>query len=176
MLNLTSADLVESMRHNLASGFLISMSFVVYDSFMSEAVKNTGMVPMPNREELKIRPGSGHCMLCCGYDDFKQMFEFHNSWSAQWGAGGYCWMPYEFFKPTGKNKFGDNFCLQILTLPISVNGSAPENNVLQKSLQTLKDIAEKQIPEIIQEIEKFNQTLEKQPKTKKRKTFFRPGA
>jgi uncharacterized Zn-binding protein involved in type VI secretion len=36
----------------------------------------------------------GHCISCIGYDDTKGAWLIKNSWSTEWGFGGYCWIKY----------------------------------------------------------------------------------
>ncbi len=39
----------------------------------------------------------GHAMAVVGYDDAKQAFKVRNSWGADWGEAGYCWIGYDTF-------------------------------------------------------------------------------
>jgi C1A family cysteine protease len=80
------------MKACLASGSPIIFGFTVYESFESDAVANTGIVPMPGLHESVL---GGHAVLCVGYDDSTQRFIVRNSWGA-WGDGGYCYMPYAY--------------------------------------------------------------------------------
>lgn len=79
----------------------------VYTSFMSTAVANTGIVPMPNTN-TEILQG-GHCMLIVGYDNTNQLFQCVNSWGPNWGCSstgattgsrGFCYMPYAYITST----------------------------------------------------------------------------
>jgi C1A family cysteine protease len=83
----TSAEL----RGALANGHGIVFGMQLYSSFESGQVARTGQVPMPKYGEPYV---GGHCMQIIGYDDRKQRFEVRNSWGADWGDGGYCWIPY----------------------------------------------------------------------------------
>ncbi len=38
-----------------------------------------------------------HAMVIVGYDDAKQAFKVRNSWGADWGEDGYCWIGYDTF-------------------------------------------------------------------------------
>jgi C1A family cysteine protease len=80
-------------RGCLASGYPFTYGFSVYDSFMSNAVAATGVVPMPGPNEQLL---GGHAVLAVGYDDVRKMFISRNSWNASWGLGGYFLMPYEY--------------------------------------------------------------------------------
>lgn len=71
----------------------------VYESFESDMVAQSGIVPMPSLSE---QPVGGHCMVIIGWDDTATFpgglvggWEVRNSWG-QWGDAGYCWMPYAY--------------------------------------------------------------------------------
>jgi len=77
----------------LASGTPVVFGFSVYDSFESEDVARTGIVPLPPRGERLL---GGHAVLAVGYDDSQQRFLVRNSWGTGWGMDGYCTMPYGY--------------------------------------------------------------------------------
>ncbi|MDR3572849.1 MAG: C1 family peptidase [Anaerolineaceae bacterium] len=77
----------------LASGWPVVIGFTVYDSFESDAVAATGIMPMPKRGEQVL---GGHAVVVVGYDDSKQWFIVRNSWGKTWGDKGYFYMPYQF--------------------------------------------------------------------------------
>ena len=86
-------DILE-VKKCLADGYPISFGFTVFESFMSAQVARTGQVPMPNfatEEEY-----GGHAVTIVGYDDATRTFKIANSWSADWGDNGFCYMPYDF--------------------------------------------------------------------------------
>ncbi len=83
---------LSSLRKTLADGHPIVFGFTVYESFMSEAVAKTGVVPMPKPDE---RADGGHAVILTGYCDKRQAFRVKNSWGKSWGDKGYCWMPYD---------------------------------------------------------------------------------
>ena len=56
--------------------------FTVYESFMSEQVAETGVMPTPRVGEP---PQGGHEVLCLGYDLPKQLALMQNSWGEAWG-------------------------------------------------------------------------------------------
>lgn len=82
----------------------------IYDSFESEEVAKTGIVPMPQATEENK---GGHAVLIVGYVDKNNMISLiknalssneaskgylivRNSWGASWGEHGYFYMPYEY--------------------------------------------------------------------------------
>jgi C1A family cysteine protease len=85
-------DLI-SMKKCLISGFPFVIGICVYDSFETDEVANTGMVPMPESSETLL---GGHAVLCCGYDDEKQCWIMRNSWGVNWGIKGYFYLPYAY--------------------------------------------------------------------------------
>jgi hypothetical protein len=85
-------DLV-SMKAVLANGYPIALGFSVFESFESEAVTSTGIVPMPGKHEQLL---GGHAVLCVGYNDSTRMFIGRNSWGS-WGLEGYFDIPYQYW-------------------------------------------------------------------------------
>jgi C1A family cysteine protease len=81
------------LKQCLLEGFPFVFGFIVYESFESEEVKKSGIVPMPKEGEKIL---GGHAVVCVGFDDEKKQFIVRNSWSEQWGDQGYCWMPYDY--------------------------------------------------------------------------------
>ena len=81
------------MKSALASGFPFVFGISVYDSFESDAVAKTGVVPMPKSTERVL---GGHAILAVGYTDAKKQFIVRNSWGPGWGDKGYCYIPYAY--------------------------------------------------------------------------------
>ena len=78
----------------LAEGYPFAFGFSVYESFMSDEVKNTGIMPMPDISNERMV--GGHAVLAIGYDNRRQAFLVRNSWGKQWGLNGYFYMPYAY--------------------------------------------------------------------------------
>jgi C1A family cysteine protease len=100
-LLLDNTNLYE-LKSCLVEGYPFVFGFTAYDSFESYDVSVSGMVPMPKQHEGVL---GGHAMCAVGYDDSKQAFLVRNSWGANWGLGGYCYMPYAYL--TDGNLAGD---------------------------------------------------------------------
>jgi C1A family cysteine protease len=81
------------LKATLASGLPFMIGFSVYESFESDAVAKTGIVPIPARTEQQL---GGHAVLVVGYDDAKQRFIVRNSWGVGWGIAGYFEIPYSY--------------------------------------------------------------------------------
>lgn len=95
---------VTTLRTCLSEGFPIVFGFSVYDSFETDAVAQTGVVPMPKLTENLL---GGHACVIVGYDHFVQRFIVRNSWGTTWGMDdrngkkGYFSMPYEYVTNRG---------------------------------------------------------------------------
>jgi len=92
----------------LKDGYPISFGAALFESFMSQQVAKTGVVPVPNPK--KERRAGGHAMTIVGYSDSKKSFLVLNSWGEKWGLGGYCWLPYEYMMD--KNYVSDFWSLR----------------------------------------------------------------
>lgn len=82
------------IKQALFSGFPIVFGIQVYESFESQEVSKTGIIPMPDikTEELK----GGHCVSLFGFNDADQKFIGSNSWGEEWGEKGYFTIPYSY--------------------------------------------------------------------------------
>ncbi len=88
---------LSDLKSCLAEGYPFVFGFTVYESFESEQVASTGVVPMPASHEKTL---GGHAVLCVGYDDASKRFIVRNSWGANWGQGGYFTIPYAYITNT----------------------------------------------------------------------------
>jgi C1A family cysteine protease len=87
------AQVLNQMKGCLASGYPFVFGFTVYDSFETDQVATTGVVPMPATTDKVL---GGHAVLAVGYDDKSQRFIVRNSWGPGWGMKGYFTMPYAY--------------------------------------------------------------------------------
>ena len=100
---------VNQLKGCLASGYPFVFGFTVYDSFESQTVAQTGIVPMPGSAEQVL---GGHCVVAVGYDDSQQRFFIRNSWGTGWGMQGYCTMPYAYL--TDANLASDFWTIRLV--------------------------------------------------------------
>jgi len=84
---------LNAMKQCLVFGYPFVFGITVYDSFLGEHAAQTGVIPMPAKDESVQ---GGHALLCVGYDDATQVFIFKNSWSTSWGDKGYGYLPYAY--------------------------------------------------------------------------------
>jgi C1A family cysteine protease len=85
-----------NIKAALAAGLPVVVGITIYDSFESDVVAQTGVVPMPdtvNEQEL-----GGHAVLIVGYDDAAQTFLLRNSCSESWGMAGYFTLPQAYIQ------------------------------------------------------------------------------
>lgn len=82
----------------------ICFGILVYDSFETDSVAQTGMVPMPNKQF--DRELGGHAVVIVGWNDSLRCFIVRNSWGENWGRDGYFFLPYDYvLDPTLSSEF-----------------------------------------------------------------------
>lgn len=84
---------VDVIRAVLTGNRPVVFGFTVYESFESDAVAQSGIVPMPGTDE---GVEGGHCTVIAGHDDATQRFLVANSWGVGWGMAGYFTIPYDY--------------------------------------------------------------------------------
>ena len=87
-----------NLKMSLANNLPFVFGFKVYESFESDKVSQTGIVPMPDvRNEALL---GGHAVMCIGYNDEQKRFLVRNSWGKNWGLkgtyAGYFTLPYDY--------------------------------------------------------------------------------
>lgn len=93
-LDRTIADRVAHLKRALQSGFPFVFGFYVYESFETDVVARTGIVPIPDYDNEQLL--GGHAVCAVGFSDLKQSFIVKNSWGPNWGLNGYFYMPYNY--------------------------------------------------------------------------------
>jgi C1A family cysteine protease len=101
---------LDQMKGCLASGLPIVLGISVYESFESQQVAKSGIVPMPANSEKLL---GGHAILAVGYNDAEQRFVMRNSWGTSWGMQGYFTIPYAYL--TDSNLCDDLWMIQMVT-------------------------------------------------------------
>jgi len=84
-----------------------TLGFEVYESFETDAVAATGIVPMPDVAGESLV--GGHAVVIVGWIDAVARFICRNSWGSGWGQQGYFQIPYEYVLST--ELAGDLFCI-----------------------------------------------------------------
>ena len=86
-------QVLDELKSALFQGFPVVFGFTVYQSFESQGVAHTGVVPMPQPGERSL---GGHAVLMVGYDDVQGRFIVMNSWGTGWGMSGFFTLPYNY--------------------------------------------------------------------------------
>lgn len=131
---------LNAMKRVLLSGLPFVTGISIYNSFESDSVTKTGLVPMPDIEN-EINLG-GHAVLVCGYNDNIQWYQnkiitnkngvraiksvtsskqkgvwiVRNSWGINWGAKGYFYLPYPYLLDS--NIASDQWVIDSVELPV----------------------------------------------------------
>lgn len=83
------------LRMATSQGYNIVFGFSVFESFESDEVARTGIVPMPAHGEDLL---GGHCAVLVGHSDSRKRYIGRNSWGLDWGIKGYFEIPYDFIE------------------------------------------------------------------------------
>jgi C1A family cysteine protease len=102
----------------LANGDAIVFGFTVYNSFMTQAVADSGIMPVPGWLE---GVAGGHAVMAVGYllntpmgtQGVTDWVLCRNSWGTAWGLAGYFWMPMDkvFLNP---NMTSDGWVISLM--------------------------------------------------------------
>lgn len=93
-----------TVKRALADGNPVVVGLTLFESFESEDVERTGVVPVPDIENENMV--GGHAMYCVGYGQKKGHFTIVNSWGSEWGDRGYCYIPEKY---VGSTMFGGDY-------------------------------------------------------------------
>ena len=88
---------VASIKENIANNIPVLCGAKLSDNFVTW---NNDNVMTSNTTYDQVGIHSYHALIIAGYDDNKGpngAFRIINSWSPQWGDGGYIWVDYNFF-------------------------------------------------------------------------------
>jgi C1A family cysteine protease len=81
---------IDNLKYALSQKYPVVFGFTVYESFESDQVAQTGLVPMPTAGEQVM---GGHAVVAVGYNTSTGRITVRNSWGSTWGDHGYCYFP-----------------------------------------------------------------------------------
>lgn len=87
------SNLLTNLKLAIHNNQPVLIAISIYDSFETDVVAQTGIVPVPNKTTESLLGGHELCLI--GYDDTKKMFTVLNSWGS-WGDNGVCYIPYAY--------------------------------------------------------------------------------
>jgi C1A family cysteine protease len=90
---------LNALKTSIAEGYPVVIGISVYESFESDQVAKTGLIPLPDTNKEQCL--GGHAVLVAGYDDNAGHTICRNSWGESWGDKGYFYLPYSFFTIKG---------------------------------------------------------------------------
>jgi C1A family cysteine protease len=82
---------ITQLVNALQAGHPLATAVQIYDSFETDDVANTGIVPIPDIKNENLL--GGHMIVIIGYDPSTNLFKFRNSWGDSWGKNGYGFLP-----------------------------------------------------------------------------------
>lgn len=82
----------EAIMDAIYNGYAVVYGQMLYESFMSEKVAATGIVPYPNK--CWEQEYGGHCKAALDYEK-EGVFDI-NSWGKKWGIDGGCLIPWRY--------------------------------------------------------------------------------
>lgn len=85
---------INNIKNVLVSGYPIIFGIQIFNSFETEEVMKTGIVPIPNKKNDSLL--GGHAILLVGYNDETKKFKIMNSWGSEVGQKGYFELDYDY--------------------------------------------------------------------------------
>ena len=96
------SNLIAAIESSILDKKPVNIAISVYQSFEGSGPAATGVIPLPgpiqynNPSDPRDPYMGGHEMCLVGYSRDKQLFTVINSWGSNWGASGYCYIPYGY--------------------------------------------------------------------------------
>ena len=87
---------LKSLKTCLENQTCFIFGFSVYENF--KEMDDDFILTVPNKKDRYL---GGHCALCVGFDEYKQIFIIRNSFGVEWGDNGYFYMTYDYLLNKG---------------------------------------------------------------------------
>ena len=84
---------LHQLKAALIEGYPVLCGVNIYSNFETDDVKETGNIKLPNDEDNLV---GGLAITLVGFDEGDKVFIAKNSWGAEWGDNGYCYIPYNY--------------------------------------------------------------------------------
>ncbi|MCM1505072.1 MAG: C1 family peptidase [Muribaculum sp.] len=88
---------IADIKSAISDGYPVIIASRIFDSFSDT---NAGFIKHPSKEEItkdsRTDGQRNHAMVVCGYSDQERIFVVRNSWGADFGDNGYCYIPYSY--------------------------------------------------------------------------------
>lgn len=104
---IANSNRLNGISQALQLGHPVIFGFTVYESFESETVAETGVVPIPSKHEQVL---GGHCVAIWGINVEEKYVLCRNSWGKDWGINGYFKMPFDYI--TSQNLSSDYWVIK----------------------------------------------------------------
>jgi len=98
---------LDELKLSLSKGLPFVFGMMVPVGFF--ITPESGLMKMPTKDTKRM---GGHAMIAVGFDEKHQHFIVRNSYGVDFGDGGYCYIPYEFFTscyPNGEKEQANAF-------------------------------------------------------------------
>ena len=84
---------LHQLKAALIEGYPVLCGVNIYSNFETDDVKETGNIKLPNKDDNLV---GGLAITLVGFDEGDKVFIAKNSWGAEWGDNGYCYIPYDY--------------------------------------------------------------------------------
>jgi hypothetical protein len=112
-------ELFEAILDTLDAQQPVLVAVTLYESFLTKSTAKTGVIPMPNASLEKLE--GGHELLIIGYQPQTARFIVANWWGGHWGLGGFCLMPFDYFR-------NSDLAFEFLTFSKVINEPSPPSS------------------------------------------------
>lgn len=120
----------------LLDGNVISMGFLVYESF--ERIGADGMCPIPDVKKEKLLGGHAVLLHSKLLINGKSYYAIQNSWSSDWGNNGMFYVEPEFLTMTFGTLGLQSLCSDFWTIQMVLD--LPDSNVVETDAQKLEHV------------------------------------
>ena len=122
----------------LLDGCPVIFGFLVYSSFETPQVAQTGMVPIPDPSKEELLGGHAVCIVGLVKKNGKDYYKVRNSWSTSWGDQGHFYVE-KAFMTTNLGLLGRPLCSDLWTIRRVVDNKN-DPNIAETDEQKLEHV------------------------------------